>query len=58
MEEALTAYINGEKRLNQCSREYNISKSTQLRHTRKTKKLAQYSKKAFGRNATFDTGID
>lgn len=46
MEKALTAYKNGEKRLNQCSRDSNISKSTLLCLIRNTNKG---SKKTFAK---------
>lgn len=58
LELALTAYRNGGKGLNQCSRDYNISKSTLLRHIRNTNKIAKDTTKSMGRNPTFDKEIE
>lgn len=58
MEFALVAYKEGNKGLNQCSRDYGISKSTLLRHIRDSNKIAKGSTKALGRNATFNAAIE
>lgn len=55
---ALKAYRDGTKGLNQCSRDYNINKSTLLRHIRNTNTNARGTKRAMGRNPTFNNEIE
>nr|CAH7716946.1 unnamed protein product [Callosobruchus chinensis] len=58
MELALRAYRNGDKGLNQCSRDYGINKATILRHLRDSNKVANGAKKSLGRNCTFNEDIE